>query len=411
MRRHQWIIAATATLCGGALALAAIPGGSGLPIPPSVLKEVAEGKPSSTAAGKKDQDHIAALKEKALSGDSAIALPAIRELKGMGNVARPTLVSVVKTVLSRDQDTIQSAIAGIGDGKEAADFEAQIDTLRAQARANVAILDKSKPETIRKAHEYYDQLLPMTAKMNQAWAMRMAIVDGMGRRGELVRIWREIAPPNDKSFTADAENKLKQSAVKAVGSFVDQAAGMEWGKPPRDEALKPLWFFGVSRKIEAWNNRHMEQFMDPEEIKDFNFVNVYREAIGLLPYEADPRLVQAARRHSKEMVDKNYFSHESPTPSEKDFGMRSKNAGYAGGAGENIASGTGTGEATFWLWFDSPGHHKNFAGGQNALGVGRWRDRWTQNFGGAPRIMQMSEEELARVKVEGEMLPPDSGRK
>jgi uncharacterized protein YkwD len=111
------------------------------------------------------------------------------------------------------------------------------------------------------------------------------------------------------------------------------------------------------------------------------------------------------------MVDKNYFSHESPTPSEKDFGMRSKNAGYAGGAGENIASGTGTGEATFWLWFDSPGHHKNFAGGQNALGVGRWRDRWTQNFGGAPRIMQMSEEEQARVNVEGEMLPPDSGRK
>jgi hypothetical protein len=41
----------------------------------------------------------------------------------------------------------------------------------------------------------------------------------------------------------------------------------------------------------------------------------------------------------------------------------------------------------------------------------RRRDRWTQNFGGAPRIMQMSEAEQARVKVEGEMLPPDSGRK
>jgi hypothetical protein len=412
MKQHQWIIAAAAaTFCGGAIALAAIPGGSGLPIPPSVLKEVAEGKGASTAAGKKDQDHIAALKEKALGNDATVAMAAIRELKGMGNVARPTLVSVVKTVLSRDQDNIQSAIAGIGDGKEAADFEARIDTLRAEARANVAILDKSKPETIKKAHEYYDQLVPMTAKMNQAWVMRMAIVDGMGRRGELVRIWREISPPNDKSFTADAETKLKQNAVKAVGSFVDQAAGMEWGKPPRDESLKPLWFFGVSRKIEAWNNRRMPQFMDPEEIKDFNFVNVYREAIGLLPYEADPRLVQAARRHSKEMVDKNYFSHESPTTSEKDFGMRSKNAGYAGGAGENIAAGTSTGESTFWLWFDSPGHHKNFAGGQNALGVGRWRDRWTQNFGGAPRIMQMSEAEQASVKVEGEMLPPDSGRK
>ncbi|MDB5320284.1 MAG: Allergen V5/Tpx related [Phycisphaerales bacterium] len=410
MKRHRWVIVAAA-ICGGAAATwAAVPGG-GLPIPPSVLKEVAEGKPAAGAAGKKDQEHIAALKERALTADSAVALPAIRELKGMGNVARPTLIGVLKTVLSRDQELIQSAVAGIGDGKEAADFEARIDTLRAEARANVAVLDKAKPETIKKAHEYYDQLIPMTARMNQAWGMRMAIVEGMGRRGELVRIWREVAPANDKSFTVDAETKLKQAAVKAVGAFVDQAAGMEWGKPPRDESLKPLWFFGVSRKIEAWNNRHMEQFMDAEEIKDFNFVNVYREAIGLLPYEADPRLVQAARRHSKEMVEKNYFSHESPTASEKDFGMRSKNAGYAGGAGENIASGTGTGEATFWLWFDSPGHHKNFAGGQNALGVGRWRDRWTQNFGGAPRVMQMSEEEQSRVKVEGDVLGPDSGRK
>ena len=410
MSKHHWLIVAAAAFCGGAATWAAVPGGS-LPIPPSVLKEVAEGKPAASAAGEKDQARIAELKEKALSPDAAVSLPAIRELKGMGNVARPTLVNVVKTVLSRDQELIQSAVAGIGDGKEAADFEARIDTLRAEARANVAILDKAKPETIKKAHEYYDQLIPMTARMNQAWAMRMAIVDGMGRRAELVRIWREIAPPNDKSFTLDAETKLKQASVKAVGAFVDQAAGMEWGKPPRDESLKPLWFFGVSRKIEAWNNRHMEQFMDPEEIKDFNFVNVYREAIGLLPYEADPRLVQAARRHSKEMVDKNYFSHESPTSSEKDFGMRSKNAGYAGGAGENIASGTGTGESTFWLWFDSPGHHKNFAGGQNALGIGRWRDRWTQNFGAAPRIMQMSEDEQSRVKVEGEILPPDTGRR
>jgi uncharacterized protein YkwD len=406
MKRHLWIV--TMGLLGGTVVEA---GPIPLPIPPSVLKEVAEGKPASTPGGKKDQERIAALKEKALGADAAVAMPAIRELKGMGNVARPTLVSIVKTVLSRDRDAVSTAVAGIGDGKEAAEFEKRIDSLRAEARANVALLDKSKPETIKKAHEYYDQLVPMTAKMNQAWAMRMTIVDALGRRGELIRTWREIAPPSDHSFPSDAEAKLKQSAVRAVGDFVERASSLEYSKPPRDEALKPLWFFGVSRKIEAWNNRYMEKFMDPEEIKDFNCVNVYREAIGLLPYEADPRLVQAARRHSKEMVDKNYFSHESPTPSEKDFGMRSKNAGYVGGAGENIAFGAGNGEKTFWMWFDSPGHHKNFAGGQNALGVGRWHDHWTQNFGNGPRIMQMSEEEQSHIKVEGVALARDNGRK
>jgi uncharacterized protein YkwD len=406
MKRHHWSVGLALFGAAGAWA-----GPIPLPIPPSVLKEVAEGKSAATPAGKKDQERIAGLKEKALGADAALVLPAVRELKGMGNVGRPTLVGIVRTLLTRDQQAISAAVAGIGDGKEAAEFEKKIDALRAEARANVAVLDKAKPETIKKAHEYYDQLVPMTAKMNQAWAMRMTIVDALGRRGEMIRIWREISPTSDRTFPVDAETKLRQAAVRAVGDFVERASSLEYSKPPRDEALRPLWFFGVSRRIEAWNNRHMEKFMDPEEIKDFNCVNVYREAIGLLPYEADPRLVQAARRHSKEMVDKNYFSHESPTPSEKDFGMRIKNAGYAGGAGENIAFGGGNGEGTFWMWFDSPGHHKNFAGNQNALGVGRWQDHWTQNFGSAPRVMLMSEDEQARVKVEGEVLAPDDGRR
>jgi uncharacterized protein YkwD len=149
--------------------------------------------------------------------------------------------------------------------------------------------------------------------------------------------------------------------------------------------------------------------MDPEEIKNLNLVNQYREAIGLLPYEADPRLVQAARRHSKEMVDLKYFSHESPTESEKDFGKRSLNAGYRGGSGENIAFGGGGGEKTFWMWFDSPGHHVNMAGNSNALGVGRWHDHFTQNFGAAPRVMLMSEEDRAKLKVEGTVLGMDGG--
>src|SRR5205823_14786070 len=141
--------------------LAALPGGPNLPIPPSVLKEVAGEKGTTTSTGdKRDEARIASLKENALGSDWSVALPAIRELKGMGNVARPTLISVLKTILSRDQEAIQSAVAGIGDGKEAADFEQQIETLRAEARANGAKLDKSRSETIKKAHEYYDPLVP-----------------------------------------------------------------------------------------------------------------------------------------------------------------------------------------------------------------------------------------------------------
>jgi uncharacterized protein YkwD len=406
MKKHPWIIAVALLGAGGVVSADPY----SLPIPPSVLKEVATGGGSGSTgpAAKADAAKVADLKAKALGDDMAVALPAVRQLKGLGNVGRPALIEVLKTLLTRDQDAIRAAVAGIGDGKEAAEFESKINTLRAEARANVPLLDKAKHETIKKAHDYYDQLVPMTAKMNQAWAMRMAIVNGMGRRAELIGMWREVAPAKDASFPVKAETTLKQSAVAAVGDFVERASGLNSNQPPRDESLKPLWFFGVSRKIEAWNKQHMESFMDPGEIKNFAMVNTYREAIGLMPFEADPRLVQTARRHSKEMVDLKYFSHESPTASEKDFVMRSKNAGYnKGPAGENIAYGGGSGEGTFWMWFDSPGHHKNMAGGTNALGVGRWQDHWTQNFGAGPRMMDMGADELAKVKVEGEILLAD----
>jgi uncharacterized protein YkwD len=402
MKKQSWIAAAVLFTSAGVFAAAP----SGLPILPSVIKEVAKGGPSTGPGAKDDQAKIAALKEKALGDDFSVALPAIRELKGIGNVARPTVVEVLKTVLTREQEAIKAAVAGIGDGKEAADFESRINTLRAKARDNVKNLSKTKPETFKKAHEYYDQLVPMTAKMNQAWAMRMAIVEGMGHRADLISMWREVAPAKDTTFTPDAEAKLKQSAFAAVGDFLDRAAGLKWNKPPQDESLKPLWFFGVARKIEAWNNQVMDKYMDGEERKNFVMVNTYREAIGLMPYEADPRLIQAARRHSKEMVDLKYFSHVSPTESEKDFGMRSKNAGYKGASGENIAAGGKGGDGTFWMWFDSEGHHKNMAGGSNALGVGKWNSTYTQNFGGGPRVMQMTDAERAGVKIEGTILEP-----
>jgi len=401
MNRHLWIL--TAALLSSATFLSAAP--NDLPILPSVIREVANGS-KSTPSTKVDEAKIASLKEKAQSDDWSVALPALRELKGMGNVARPVLVDSLKSILTRDQDAIRAAVSGIGDGKEAAEFEAKIDTLRAEARANVAKLSKEKPETFKKAHAYYDQLVPMTEKMNQAWAMRMAIVEGISHRADLIGMWREVAPPKDNTFPADAEAKLKQSAQAAVGDFLERASGLKWNKPPQDESLKPLWFFGVARRIEAWNKQVMEKYMEAGEIKNFTMVNTYREAVGLMPYEADPRLIQAARRHSKEMVDKKYFSHESPTESEKDFGKRCKNAGYKGASGENIAYGGKGGDGTFWMWFDSEGHHKNMAGGSNAMGVGRWNDHWTQNFGGGARVMQMSDAEKAKVPVEGEILPP-----
>jgi len=390
----------------------------GLPISPAILREVERSAKGDAGAGtakvsqsRADEAKISALKEKALGTDSAVAVAAIQELKGMGAVARPATVSVLRTVLSRDQAAVEAALAGIGDSKAAAEYEVQIDSLRKEARANVPKLSKEEPETIKQAHAYYDKLIPMTEKMNQAWSLRLAVIEGMGRRTTLIGMWRDVAPSGDKQFTTENETKLRDKSQRAVGDFLEKTAGLEWGREPTDPSLKPIWFYGVSRKIEAYNNSVIDTLMDAEEKKNFQFVNRYREAIGLLPLEADARLQQSARRHSKSMVDRNFFAHESPVQGNASPSDRMKNAGYPGGGGENIAYGPTSGESTFWMWFDSPGHHKNMAGeGYTAIGVGRWQNRFTQNFGGAARLMLKSEEERAKAKIEGTVLAPDSGR-
>lgn len=76
------------------------------------------------------------------------------------------------------------------------------------------------------------------------------------------------------------------------------------------------------------------------------------------PLEMDPRLRCAARRHSKDMGERDYFAHESPdgeTPSD-----RAAAADYPGRrVGENISGGRARAEKTVEGWMNSPGHCRN----------------------------------------------------
>jgi uncharacterized protein YkwD len=105
------------------------------------------------------------------------------------------------------------------------------------------------------------------------------------------------------------------------------------------------------------------------------------------PLTMDPSLQCAARVHSKDMADRDFFDHDNPDgdgPSE-----RMEEAGYDGrGWGENIAAGRSTAEDTMEQWMNSPGHCVNIMGENYTLiGVGyyaggEYGHLWTQTFGG-----------------------------
>ena len=106
-------------------------------------------------------------------------------------------------------------------------------------------------------------------------------------------------------------------------------------------------------------------------------LNSERARHGLRALSLDPRLSSAARRHARDMAERNYFDHTSLDGSS--FVDRIRRAGYLRGArawalAENIAWGTGgqaSPRAIGRAWMQSPGHRANIlSASYRELGVG-----------------------------------------
>jgi len=89
------------------------------------------------------------------------------------------------------------------------------------------------------------------------------------------------------------------------------------------------------------------------EEKVVQLVNVEREKNGLSALYLNRTISNVARTKSKDMADKNYFSHQSPT-----YGSAGEMLLKFGVTwsmwGENIASGQETPEEVVYEWMNSP---------------------------------------------------------
>lgn len=106
-----------------------------------------------------------------------------------------------------------------------------------------------------------------------------------------------------------------------------------------------------------------------DEQKVLQLVNKARSDSGAGPLSIDPELQKVARLKAKDLVDNNYFSHQSPTYGSpfdmmRQFGITFRTAG------ENLA-GNSTVEGAFNAWMNSPGHKQNILNGSfNLTGIG-----------------------------------------
>ena len=116
-----------------------------------------------------------------------------------------------------------------------------------------------------------------------------------------------------------------------------------------------------------------------------NLVNAERKKAGLKSLTLSDKLTSLASAKSKDMANKNYFSHTSPTYGTPFEMLKSYNVSYKS-AGENIAAGQRTPDEVMQAWMNSSGHRANILNkNYNQLGVGYYKGGsygvyWTQLF-------------------------------
>lgn len=114
-------------------------------------------------------------------------------------------------------------------------------------------------------------------------------------------------------------------------------------------------------------------------------VNQERAKRGLSQLKVNSTLAYVARLKSQDMVNRNYFSHTSPTYGSP-FTMMQHYGLRFSAAGENIAMGQRTAQEVMNAWMNSPGHRANILSpSYTQIGVGCAKTSsgvlyWTQEF-------------------------------
>ncbi|MFZ5448540.1 MAG: CAP domain-containing protein [Thermodesulfobacteriota bacterium] len=139
--------------------------------------------------------------------------------------------------------------------------------------------------------------------------------------------------------------------------------------------------------------RERIHYLKEVERKVFQLTNEVRQNHHLMPLSRDTALIDIARAHNDDMLNRNFFSHVSPDGKSVQERVAPAYARTLSRAGENIWSGHGYDYSDSNLmarvivdsWMSSPGHRANILNPEyNYVGVGvsamGKEIRATQNF-------------------------------
>jgi uncharacterized protein YkwD len=247
--------------------------------------------------------------------------------------------------------------------------------LERRKAALVFIFDKAKYPDEDHGRVGQPEVDRLVGELRRAWQdpLRELLLDKSEKKlgdkiDELRRIAAWLRDPLAQSVDlAKIEDDLAAEANKIAGISDIGADGQD------------AQMLDASKAILKYNET-TKTSLTAEERTCILVTNEYRMMFGLKALKVFEPLVQAARKHSQEMVAKNYFAHESPVPENATPGKRVAREG-AKYTGENIAMGNTDGRATFHQWYTSSGHHRNMLMRHRSIGIGCDQNYWTEDFG------------------------------
>ncbi|MCM3155251.1 CAP domain-containing protein [Priestia megaterium] len=184
-----------------------------------------------------------------------------------------------------------------------------------------------------------------------------------------------------QSAQAAAPQQETQAPEQAEAAPQEQAQAPEQS----EEAKAPEQTQQNTKAQQSENADKAEQTKDASQFeqKVVDLVNQEREKQGLKPLTLNKKLSDVARTKSKDMMDKGYFDHNSPTYGSPFDMMKQFGIEYTT-AGENIAKGQQSPEDVMNAWMNSDGHRKNILNPDfTEIGVGYVKGDttyWTQQF-------------------------------
>ncbi len=135
--------------------------------------------------------------------------------------------------------------------------------------------------------------------------------------------------------------------------------------------VKPIYPTGTGNNTSAKpnTNTNTTASLSSDEQEVFNLINQQRQQNGLSALSINSEVQNVARIKAKDMVDKNYFSHTSPTYGSPFDMLKSFKISY-NTAGENIA-GNSSNSGAVTAWMNSSGHRANILNSSfNQTGIG-----------------------------------------